>query len=161
MQSQKFDPKSISPHSLTRLVYCRTWFQAAPTNHHDRAHHARQTSILARRSLRRQHNKYLAGLFVALSLLILCLLEARYIQPLQKYTLFDSVIPQFTSARSSLCMASCGIDSILGMVTLSPGDLVFGAGVMTTDEQRAICIAYIPSLEVFVDPMCYGRDYYV
>ncbi|KAG2057483.1 hypothetical protein BDR06DRAFT_951656 [Suillus hirtellus] len=91
MQSQKIDPKSVSPHSLTRLVYCRTWFQAVPTNHHDRALHARQTSILARRSLRWEHNKYLAGLFVALSFLNLCLLEARYIQPLQKYTLFDSL----------------------------------------------------------------------
>lgn len=59
-------------------------------------HAKRQSS----RVVHYQHNKYLAGLFVALSLTNLCLLEARYIQPSQKYTLLSrlSVIPQFTSA---------------------------------------------------------------
>jgi hypothetical protein len=106
----------------------------------------------------------LAGLFVALSLPNLRLLEARYIQPSQTYTLFDALPPPNLlqlEVRYQRTWPHMHLTAFLARSNCPLESLVFGAGVMTTDEQRATYISRIPSLEVVVDPMCYGRDYHM
>ncbi|KAG0698185.1 hypothetical protein DFH29DRAFT_111608 [Suillus ampliporus] len=76
----------------------------------------------------------LSGLFNALSLPSLRALEARNCQPWPHDEL-----------KAFLTRSKCPLES-----------LIFGAGVMTTDEQRAEYVAFIPSFEVLVDPMRRG-----
>ncbi|KAG1735921.1 uncharacterized protein EDB91DRAFT_1143523 [Suillus paluster] len=71
----------------------------------------------------------LSGLFNALSLPNLRALEARYVQQWPHEGL-----------KAFLTRSNCPLES-----------LVFGAGVRTTDEQRAEYVALIPSLQVVVD----------
>ncbi|KAG1747897.1 uncharacterized protein EDB91DRAFT_49244 [Suillus paluster] len=87
-------------------------------------------------SLRIDHNyaptNRLSGLFNSLSLPNLRMLEARRIRtcPHQEF-------------KALLVRSNCPLES-----------LIFGAGVMTTDDQRAEYVALISSLKVVVDPKC-------
>ncbi|KAG0694133.1 hypothetical protein DFH29DRAFT_1006620 [Suillus ampliporus] len=98
----------------------------------------------------------LPGLFDALSLPSLRLLEARYIGTSQISTLFDS-LPS-SSLRE---LEACGgqpwpheqLKAFLARSNCPLESLIFGVGVTTTDAQRAEYVARIPSLEVVVDPM--------
>ncbi|KAG0694132.1 hypothetical protein DFH29DRAFT_1083952 [Suillus ampliporus] len=99
----------------------------------------------------------LFGPFNALSLPSLRLLEARYLQSSEISTLFDALPRpnlrwlEFRGRQpwpheqfgAFLTRSNCPLES-----------LIFGIG---TDEQRAEYVALIPSLEVVVDSMCYGR----
>ncbi|KAG1874388.1 hypothetical protein F4604DRAFT_741972 [Suillus subluteus] len=107
---------------------------------------------------------HLADLFIALSLPNLRLLETRYIQPLQIYSLFDALPPPDLlqlEARYEAIWPHVQLTAFLARSNCPLERLVFGAGVMTTDEQQATYIAHIPSLEVVVDPMHRGRNYYM
>ncbi|KAG0704617.1 hypothetical protein DFH29DRAFT_1078199 [Suillus ampliporus] len=78
--------------------------------------------------------KLLSHLFDALSLPNLRALEACYVQPWPHEEL-----------KAFLGRSNCPLES-----------LIFGAGVVLTDEQRAEYVALIPSLEVVVDPKRLG-----
>ncbi|KAG1747822.1 uncharacterized protein EDB91DRAFT_1245307 [Suillus paluster] len=85
-------------------------------------------------SLRINHHyartNHLSDLFDALSLPNLLMLEVRYIQPWPH-----------EEFKAFLTRSNCPLES-----------LIFGAGAMTTSEQRAEYVALIRSLEVTVDP---------
>ncbi|KAG1774425.1 hypothetical protein EV702DRAFT_535569 [Suillus placidus] len=112
-------------------------------------------------SLRIAHDlgnaEHLAGLFDALSFPNLRLLEARNIEPSQVSFLFDALTPlrvHELAARAVQPWPHEQLTTCLVRSNWSLETLVFSAGVLTTDEQRAGYITYIPSLNVVVDSMC-------
>ncbi|KAG2141938.1 hypothetical protein DEU56DRAFT_900588 [Suillus clintonianus] len=114
------------------------------------------------RSLRIAHHlrnaEHLSGLFDALSLPDLRLLEARYIESSQIHTLFDALPPpklcdSELEARFAQPWPHAELKALLARSNCPLEGLNLGGGVMMTDEQRAEYVALIPSLDVVVDPM--------